>query len=661
MNLANRGEKSQMRILKSKYGIVLVLFLLLIFSQESSAVSKRIEKVEVYPTVEWVKLVIYLSHPAKPNLIWLPGEKERMVISFEDFTYKATLRKLTLKRNDIWEVRGGQYTKTEARVVVEFSSERIPYSLNESQSGKVLVFYFHPSSSREKLVPTDDRLFNIEDIRADLGENSLRIAIKAEAPLNPKVNWVRVDKEKEQMILDFHDFTFKRSGFSQTLNAFGVLSFNVEQFTPRTTRLVINVEANKSDHRIETLSDGKEMVIHFSPKVKDERIAKEVKRGSSLSEGWASKKVSLEFRDADIRDIFRALAKAVDINIIMDQEVSGKITVSFKDVPFAQAFDWVLKLAGLSYRNLGNTIVIGKDEKLRELFDKKDTKVFVLSNAMASDIAKVVSSMTGVENILVDTRMNALIVKGSQTELKKVEDVIKLLDREVPQVMVEAKLVGVSLESGKSLGFVLSNISKGKFYNISVDPTSQITISYSSDMAAATAFDATINAWVSSGKARVLASPSVATLSGLKAVINLTRDYKYYSRVEEIRDGERTITQKWETITYGPQLIITPYIGEDDKITLDIDIDVSIITRWIEHAGQRIPEIGHRKVTTKLRVKDGQPIVIGGLITEEDIKNLFKVPLLGDIPFLGTLFRSESSSRTREEVVLIVTPKILRD
>lgn len=647
-----------MKALKGGYSVIAVLLFLLICLPESFAISKRIEKVEVYPTVEWVKLVIYLSHPTKPNVVWLPGDKERMVISFEDFSYKATLRKLPLRRNDIWEVRGGQYTKKEARVVVEFSSERLPYRSSESHNGKVLVYYFYPSSPRDKSIPVEGKPFSIEDIKANLMENSLKIVVRGEAPLNPKVSWIK--GEKDQMIIDFHNFVLKGAGFSQTLNAFGVSSFNVEQVTPQIVRLVVNLEADKTNYRIETSSEGKETMFYFFPKIK-EVLPKDKKGEPSVVEGWASKKVSLEFRDADIRDVFRALAKAVEINIIIDQEVSGRITVSFKDVPFAQAFDWVLKLASLSYRNLGNTLVVGKEGRLRELFDRKDTKVIVLSNAMASDIVKTVSSMTGVENIIVDSRMNALIVKGSQADIKKVEEVVKLLDKEVPQVMVEAKLVGVSLESGKSLGFILSNVSKGKFYNISVDPTSQITISYSSDMAAATAFDATINAWVSSGRARVLASPSVATLSGLKAVINLTRDYKYYSRVEEIQNSERTITQKWETITYGPQLIITPYIGEDDKITLDIDIDVSIITRWIEYAGQRIPEIGHRKVTTKLRVKDGQPIVIGGLITEEDIKNLFKVPLLGDIPFIGTIFRSESSSRTREEVVLIVTPRILRD
>ncbi|MCS7233860.1 MAG: secretin and TonB N-terminal domain-containing protein [Synergistetes bacterium] len=650
-----------MKLFKVMSSVGMALFLLFIFSREAIAATKRIEKVEVYPTVEWVKLVIYLSHPAKPDIIWLPGDRERMVISFESFNYRATLRKLPLRRSDVWEVRGGQYTKREARIVVEFSSTRLPYRASESENGKVLVYYFYPSTPRERITSIDAKIFSIEDVKASIMENGLKIVVKGEAPLNPRINWIKGDRGEDRMILDFQGFVFRDASFSQTLNAFGVSGFSLEQFTPHIARLIVSLEAEKVNYKLENFFSGRELVINFFPKAKEEVVPKERKTESYSTEGWASRKVSLEFRDADIRDIFRALAKAVEINIILDQEVSGKITVSFKDIPFAQAFDWVLKISGLSYRNLGNTLIVAKEERLRELFDKKDTKVFLLSNAIASDIAKTVSSITGVENIVIDSRMNALIVQGSQADIKKVEDTIKLLDREVPQVMVEAKLVGVSLESGKSLGVVLSNISKGKFYNISVDPSSQITISYSSDMAASAAFDATINAWISSGKAKVLASPSVATLSGLKAVINLTRDYKYYSRVEEIQNGERTITQKWETITYGPQLIITPYIGEDDKITLDIDIDVSIITRWVEYAGQRIPEIGHRKVTTKLRVKDGQPIIIGGLITEEDIKNLFKVPLLGDIPFIGMFFRSETHSRTREEVVLIVTPRILKD
>lgn len=644
-------------------GFIFFVFVLLSLNWTTNvfALTKRVAKVEVYQVPDKVSLMIYLSHPTEPEITWLPGERERMVLSFKGFDYRATLRKLSIRRGDIWEVRGGQYTKEEARVVVEFTSSRIPYTLSKREGGKLLVYQFYSSSIKEEAKAVKEVGY-IEDVKVEVLKEGIRVKVRGGAPLNPRISWVKKDKGLDVMLLDFEGFTLKEGEVTQDVNAFGVSNFSVKQLTPRVVRLSLTMEADKLNYKLESSSSGRDVFLYLFPKP-SERIApraeKEVR--PSFHENWASKKVTLDFRGADIRDVLRALAKAVDVNIIIDQEVQGIITVTFTDVPFAQAFDWVLRLSGLSYRNLGYTLVVGKEERLRELFDRKDTKVFLLSNAMASDIIKLVSAMTGVENIAVDPRMNALVVKGSLAEIKKVEDVIKLLDREAPQVMVEAKLVGVSLESGKSLGFVLSNISKGKFYNINIDPTSQITISYSSDESASAAFDATINAWVSSGRARVLASPSVATLSGLKAVINLTRDYKYYSRVEEIQDNERTITQKWETITYGPQLVITPYVGEGDKITLDIDIDVSIVTRWIEYAGQRIPEIGHRKVTTKLRVKDGQPIVIGGLITEEDIKNLFKVPLLGDLPFIGTIFRSETSSRTREEVVLIVTPKILKN
>ncbi len=644
--------------------IVLALLLSLCFIDKSFALDKSIEKVEVYPSKKVVKLIIKLSYPFKPRISWLPGDRERMIISFDGFIYRATLRKLSIRREDVWEVRGGQYTKGEARVVVEFFSERLQYESAERDGGKTIVFYFYPVPPRgREPVVSERRLFYIEDIDASLTKDVLRVVISGGPPLDPKVNWVKGDKGPDSLILDFHGFALRKQGISKDINTFGVLSLRAFQFTPEIVRLVVNLEGDRVNYKLERDPSGRQVLLYFFPKHKEKvpPLRKPEKVEPIAPQNWASKKVSLEFRDTDIRDVFRALAKAVDLNIVLDQSVSGTVTVGFRDVPFAQAFDWLLKISNLSYRNLGDTIIIGKEDRLKELFDKKETKVFVLSNALASNVVKAVSDITGMDSIIVDPRMNALIVKASPSDLKRVEEVIKLLDQEVPQVMVEAKLVGITLERGKSLGFILSNISKGKFYNINITPGSEITISYSSDEKASAAFDATINAWVSSGRARVLASPSVATLSGMKAVVNLTRDYKYYSRVEEISDSEKTITQKWETITYGPQLVITPYVGEEDKITLDIDIDVSIVTRWIEYRDQRVPEIGHRKVTTKLRVKDGQPIIIGGLITEEDVKNLLKVPLLGDIPFLGTLFRSETSSRTREEVVLIVTPRILKD
>lgn len=639
------------------------LFLGLVFISSSLyALEKRIEKVEVYPAREQTTLIIRLNRPSEPIISWIPGDRERMVISFKGFSYRATLRKMFLQRNDIWEVRGGQYTKEEARVVVEFFFRRLPYDLIKRDGGKTLVFqFYYGEATRNEPSAPERKLLHIDDVKVKVSREAIRVEIVGDSILNPKVSWVKVSDEINQLILDFHGFAFRKQSLIKEINTLGVLGLQVLQFTPDITRVIVGLQSDRVNYKLDLSPSRTRVILSLFPRAQELRPPGIPKPDSGRNETWASKKVTLEFRDADIKDVFRALAKAADINVIVDPEVSGSITVSFKDVPFGQAFDWLLKMSNLGFRNLGNTLVIGKEEKLRELFDRKDTRVFVLSNAIASAIVNTVSSMSGVSNVIVDPRMNALVVKASPQEMKKVEEIINLVDKEVPQVIVEARLVGISLESGKSLSFILSNMSKGKFYNINIMPGSEITISYSSDESASAAFDATINAWVSSGRARVLASPSVATLSGMKAVINLTRDYKYYSRVEEIQDNERTITQKWETITYGPQLVITPYIGEEGKITLDIDIDVSIVTRWIEYRDQRVPEIGHRKVTTKLRVKDGQPIIIGGLITEEDLKNLYKVPLLGDLPFIGTLFRSETSSRSREEVVLIVTPRILKN
>ncbi|MCD6362383.1 MAG: AMIN domain-containing protein [Synergistetes bacterium] len=644
-----------------KKGLFVLAFLLLVcLSVRGYALERRIMSVRVFPTKTWVKLVIRLTSPAVPVIDWLPGDRERMVLTFKGFYYSATLRRLPLHRSDIWEVRGGQFKPGEARVVVEFFSSRLYYRFASKDKGKTLVYFFYPVKPRKRApIPLEKRLFYIRRIDVVPMGESLKVAIRGDAPLDPKVSWIK--GKIDRMVLDFYGFVLKTSRRIYRINRFGVVEVRAGQFTPEIVRVVIELKLDEVNYKLQSVPAARKVLIYFYPRVLERSLVKKPVSSPTTKTSWASKEINLDFRDVDVRDIFRALAKVTGVNLILDSSVSGKLTVSFKNVPFAQAFDWLLRMTGLSYRNLGNTLVIGSEDRLKEMFDKKITRVFVLSNASVESVVGTVSSITGVKDIIVDQRMNALIVKASPLEMKRVEKVIQLIDQEVPQVMVEAKLVGISLEKEKNLGFFFSNVSKGKFYNINIAPGSPITISYSSDESAAAMLDATINAWISSGKAKVLASPSVATLSGLKAVINLTRDYKYFNRVEEIKDSERTIKQEWKTITYGPKLVITPYVGRDSKITLAIDIDVSIVTRWIEYEGQRIPEIGHRKVTTKLRVRDGQPIVIGGLITEEDIKNLFKVPLLGDLPIIGQLFRSQTSSRKREEVVLIVTPRILKE
>jgi len=150
----------------------------------------------------------------------------------------------------------------------------------------------------------------------------------------------------------------------------------------------------------------------------------------------------------------------------------------------------------------------------------------------------------------------------------------------------------------------------------------------------------------------MLANPKIATLNGRKAIIDLTTTIPY---VSSYNDGNPVFS----TVSAGPKLEITPWIGQNGKITMDIDVNASTLLEWKKVGNTTVPVTGKRRAKTILRVKNNQPIIIGGLIREQDVVNLTKVPVLGDIPILGALFRNRSHTKQRTEVIIIITPHIM--
>ncbi len=373
----------------------------------------------------------------------------------------------------------------------------------------------------------------------------------------------------------------------------------------------------------------------------------------------SNKLVTLDFRDADIRDLFRLLGKWSNLNVVCDPTVEGTITLSLHNVPVKEVFSYLLKMYGLSYYIMGRTIVIADKDKLEKLISKEVTKEYEIAYADVNKLANMLKEIVGVSKIVVDSRLKKLYVTTTLRKQEIVREWIQKLDTPRKQVMLQAKILELNKSGGRTFKSVIEAIYNywwklsftGSVGNIHYDvyPEGNIAIPNIKDK-----IKSAIETVVNNGWGKILASPSVIALDGEKAIVKLTQKIKYISGRDEA--GNPTYAEE----EVGPRLEFVPRIGKDGYITLDISVATGEVIEWRTGAqGEEVPVTSERSAKTKVRVRDGEPIVIGGLFREFVSHSEIKMPFLGDIPFLGDFFKTKISKKEKTEVVIVIIPHII--
>jgi type IV pilus assembly protein PilQ len=402
--------------------------------------------------------------------------------------------------------------------------------------------------------------------------------------------------------------------------------------------------------------------------------------------------VTLEYQDADIRDVLQIMSLRSGLNIICGADVSGTITLSLKDVPFDQAFNTMLSLKGLSSIPVGDNIVrvLTPNQLMTERQQALTfTKVFALNYADAADMMTNLTSIRNLEGrkglISVDKRNNALIITDTQEGLMSCEQLIRELDIKPDQVCIEARMVDVNLNdlselgvnwnftgtkvdqpgtgvkrnnvgvtaSGESLivtgsegsGVSLTNVGtslaaplSGGFFNFGyINNTSMLM--------------ATLGALVTQNKTKVLANPRITTLNNELATIMIVDKMPYKTTTM----NQNVVTESWAFIDAGVKLSVTPTISPDGWITMRVKPEVSV------PVSGAVGAVNTRQTDVIVMVQNNETIVIGGLIREDEIKSLQKVPFLGDLPLLGELFKYKQDTKKKTELLIFITPKILEN
>lgn len=409
--------------------------------------------------------------------------------------------------------------------------------------------------------------------------------------------------------------------------------------------------------------------------------AKEFPGGSKYDPMMITKPVTIEMRDADLRDVFRMLGTMMNINILVDPSVpSSMVTVSLKDVPFRDALQYLMRMYEITYAMIGKTMVVGKAESIAKTLGLQQTRGFHISYADPKQIPALLQSITGVTKFVVDERLRMVYVTGTEAQLDHVKRTLERIDHPGLQVMLQARIIEVSDDgkdevealvnavykswwasfgaSGGMIGYYDDNQnSEGSVYDPdtgdrTIAPPGELTFPDLSN-GALKVLDAGLRALESSSKAKVLASPSLVTVDGQPAEVKLTQNYIYQSGLDDNGNPE------FETEEAGPILKFTPNVGRSGVVTIQLDIGTGQILEFRKSGQSEVPVTSKRNVKTLVRVRNGEPFVVGGLFSEQTTRSVTKIPVISDIPLLGELFKIRNARKQNTEVVIIVVPYIL--
>jgi type IV pilus assembly protein PilQ len=393
--------------------------------------------------------------------------------------------------------------------------------------------------------------------------------------------------------------------------------------------------------------------------------------------------ISLDLKDADIKDVFRTISQLTQLNIVVDPEVRGTVTVQLEDVPWDQALDLILKQNGLGYVLENNIMRIATTQKLqaeqadrarlseaRQAAEPTRTLIKKLSYARAAEITPTIKSvMSKRGDIVVDARTNTLIIREIPTYLPAVLQLIDQLDTATPQVMIESRIVETTKSLGRSLGInwgtnVFSDVAHGNTTNLIFPNNGVGSTRVGLDNGPAVAsvrlgnilnsftLDVALTAAENQGLLKIISSPKVAALTNTAASIQ-----------SGVQIPVQTNVNNTTTVIYVDatlRLTVTPQITNEGTILLDVQVSKREPAVALNLSlGQNVP-LTIREYRGQILVRDGGTTVIGGIfqINDQDQNNM--IPGLWKIPILGNLFRNKTRTEKHDELLIFITPRILR-
>ena len=417
--------------------------------------------------------------------------------------------------------------------------------------------------------------------------------------------------------------------------------------------------------------------------------------------------VTMSVVDANLGVVLAEVARMGKANIVLNVKPTDTITVTFDQVPFETALYFIARTKGLSIdRKNGNTYVVASQEEMEKGF--REVKVFPLKFARADHIKNIIvgggksdsefavenpgaasktdagtlkttaggatassANKEGIKGLVLNTdaSTNSLIAFGTPDQIEHVRHLLRELDVPYQQILLEAQVMALSKSASKALGIDWSWSTFPQPSTSSSSTTTSVTTTYfpiglvtgGDGKQYSMGVNATLNALITKGDGKLLARPNLLTFNGNKGTIFVGDQLPVVTPNATTAGGAVTYTTEYKNA--GITLSYVPRINEDGQISASVFVEVSTpVSITLDVGGQKTTayQITTRSAQTHVRMKDGDTLVIGGLISNSEIKSLNKIPFLGDLPILGKLFQSVSKSKNETEVVIFLKAKVVK-
>jgi type IV pilus assembly protein PilQ len=639
----------------------------------------------------------FSENVSKPN-IFSTDEPARIIMDFTGVSNKLAERTKQINigvTSSISAIEAGDRT----RLVVNLL-EKSAYELDTAGS-TVTLTVSGGNTAQKTAVRTDLASANIADIDFRRGENGeAKIIIK----LDSEVASMDVKEKLGNLVIDLANAQLPED-LDRKLDVidFGTpVHFIETNSSVSSTSLTVFTDGKPFEHVAYQSSDT--IVVELSS------VAKGELSDAQTEFGYTGERLSLNFQNIEVRAVLQLLADTNNMNLVTSDTVTGNLTLRLKNVPWDQALDIILKTKGLAMRQSGNVMMIAPAAEIaarekQELDAQKQlveleplyTEIIEISFAKASEVAAILdgdgdAKTTFVSprgSISIDERTNALLIRDTADHISDMQEVIDQLDRPVRQVLIESRIVIANNDFNEELGVrfgvtgqansnglgqatIAGNLDGNRelinAQNGTGDGDNLITQSnaLNVDLAAAnpagslglalakfpfgSILQLELSAMEAEGKGEVISSPRVITANQKQATIEQGTEIPYQ---EASSSGATSVSFKEAVL----KLDVTPQITPDERIIMDL-----IVSK--DEVGEvflGVPSIDKREVQTQVLVENGETVVLGGIYEQSKSNGVEKVPFFGDLPYVGFLFKNTTSEDRQRELLIFVTPKIVKE
>ena len=676
----------------------------------------KLESIDVQTLAgQQVQLKLHMNGPAPEPLPFTIDKPARIALDLPNTALALASRRIDVHSGGVDTVLAAE-ANGRTRVVIDVES-LLPYTTKVVGDTIIVTLGQQPGEAAKQTTlaragsgqatTSVERAIRTIDFRRG-ADGTGRVIVQLTDPRTP----VNVRQEGNQVVVDFAGTLMPKN----LMRRYDVMDFA----TPVQTVDALRVEGS-SRLVISAQGDFEQLAYQSDNQYTIEIKPSSKRANAEEKKEYTGERLTLNFQDIDVRSVLQLLADTSGQNIVVSDSVTGNLTLRLQNVPWDQALDIVLRTKGLDKRRQDNVIIIGPTAELAarekaELAAHKEvqelspthTEFMQVNYAKVADLAKLIKPIGGAGShnsmlsdrgsLSIDERTNTLLVQDTPEKLADIRRLVQTLDVPVKQVLIEARIVVVSDTFERDLGarFGVTTAQKnGSNGLLSVtgngtgaDSMTQSGIAnlastgvvtpvavpilanrYQVNLPAANTngsigisllggsylVDLELSAAQNEGKSETIASPRVITANQKQATIMQGVEIPY----QESASSGATTTQFKNAVL---SLKVTPLITPDNRVILDLDVSDDTVGAQVTSAtGGSVPSIDTRQIITQVLVNDGQTVVLGGILDTTKSKSANKVPFLADIPVLGNLFKSTIDINNKTELLIFITPKILRE